>query len=112
MQDKTWTWEKHGKDGAFIHLPMRFTNWVNGEPNYDRNYERCLKLTKATWYTGLWNGDNCNGLSGFICEFDRGRKRHLFALLIRELFFDCYSVLLSQRFVGVKQYAAPASSFA
>ncbi|XP_062594565.1 perlucin-like [Saccostrea cucullata] len=59
-QENTWIWNYSG-------LPLRFSNWRQGEPNNDEGSEDCMGILSQD---GTWNDLPCSALFMFVCEKD------------------------------------------
>jgi len=48
-------------------LPVRFSNWLQGEPNCDHNREFCFHIWPLRNFT--WNDNSCNIQICPLCEY-------------------------------------------
>jgi len=65
-----WGWKYHCSNGTIRNIPIRYTNWANGEPNNKDSSESCIAIMKMAWWEGRWNDDSCTVPRRFICEID------------------------------------------
>lgn len=57
------------REGTFMYadgVPVRYTNWKQGEPNDAHKSEDCTTITAEN---GQWNDLSCDSKSLIICEF-------------------------------------------
>ena len=53
----TWGWSP-------INTPLRYTNWISGEPNNDWGNEDCMQVRLS----GKWNDAHCYFKLKYVCE--------------------------------------------
>ncbi|CAG9856946.1 unnamed protein product [Phyllotreta striolata] len=61
LNDNKWTW--------INGQPIKYFNWMDGNPSSSHNKENCLEILVPVNKNGLfWNDVDCNSKRHFICE--------------------------------------------
>jgi hypothetical protein len=63
-----WKLSKNDGSTGFTVVPLSYTNWIPGQPDFWQSKESCMDMQKDNNYG--WNDLTCDSKVCFICQID------------------------------------------